>query len=202
MINGVEQEKYGTICVVPADNLASNLMGGFKEGSRANRGCRHCLATELEMKTIFKEPSFKLRTMQDHLANCDALEASGTQREYQQLSTEFGVNHRSLLNDLSYFNVCSGGLIQDVMHDVLEGTEVQLLSCNFYVLFSVGVLEYETKELLLIHIDQEKLYSLDHIKQKIDGLDLGYVETKDRPSTITTTTLHSKDHKLKQGGKC
>ena len=110
------------MCVVPADNLAANLMGGFKEGSRANRGCRHCFATETEMKTIFRESSFVLRSLEDHLQKCARLGGATTQRDYQQLSVEYGINHTSLLNDLAYFNVCSGGMVQDVMHDVLEGT--------------------------------------------------------------------------------
>ena len=42
---------YGTITFVSADNLAANLLGGFKEGSTAYRGCRHYMATLSEMKT-------------------------------------------------------------------------------------------------------------------------------------------------------
>ena len=56
------------------------------------------------------------------------------------------------------------------------------------------------KELLVQHVHVDGYYSLDQLNQKIVGLDLGYMEVKDRPSTITTTTLHSKDHKLKQNG--
>ena len=113
--------KYGSVCVVPADNLASNLLGGFKEGSVAHRGCRHCLATSSEMKTIFRETQLQLRTSEDHRTKCSELDDATTQRERQILSTEYGINHRSILNDLSYFDVCAGGLVQDVMHDVLEG---------------------------------------------------------------------------------
>ncbi len=68
------------------------------------------------MKAIFRESAFTLRT---HLEKCSRLDVTTTQREYQKLSTEYGT---SLLNELEYFNVCSGGIIQDVMHDVLEGT--------------------------------------------------------------------------------
>ena len=64
-----------------------------------------------------------------------------------------------------------------------------------------GVFEYETKELIVYHIEVEGYYSLELLNQKIVALDLGYMEAKDRPSTITTATLHSKDHKLKQKGK-
>ena len=60
------------------------------------------------------------------------------------------------------------------------------------------MLEYEVKELLLVHIFKESYYSNDYLNQKIAGLELGYMEIKDRPSTITHQTLCSNDHKLKQ----
>ena len=67
-----------------------------------------------------------------------------------------------------------------------------------------GLLEYETKELLVQHIDKDHLYSLDYLNQQrtICGIELGYMETRDRPSTVTSNTLHSSDHKLKQQGVC
>ncbi len=129
--------KYGTICLLPADNLASNALGGFKEGSTANRGCRHCLSTPSEMKTIFSESQLFLRTSGDHSMKCDQLDAAATQRDRDALSTEFGINRRSILNELQYFDVCSGALVQDVMHDVLEGvlttcsTDHNIVQCCF-----------------------------------------------------------------------
>jgi len=36
-------------------------------------------------------------------------------------SQQSGVNRDSILNELSYFHVCGGGLLPDVMHDILEG---------------------------------------------------------------------------------
>ena len=85
-IDGTAKKKYGTVCAVPADNLAANLMGGFKKGSRAKRGCRPCLATETEMKTIFRESAFTVRTLDDHIEKCSKLEGALTRREFQELS--------------------------------------------------------------------------------------------------------------------
>ena len=65
----------------------------------------------------------------------------------------------------------------------------------------VGVLEYETKQLLSHHIAVEGYYTLDLLNQKITALDLAYMETKDCSSTITATTVRSDHHKLKQKGK-
>ena len=120
-MNGVPLLKYGTICLIPADNLASNALGGFKEGSTATHGCRHCLATPADMKSYFYESYFSLRTADDHSRKCDELDSASTEDDRKRLSKEFGINHRSILDELQYFNVCSGALVQDVMHDLLEG---------------------------------------------------------------------------------
>ena len=45
MAQGAQRVMYGTITVVSADNLGGCSLGGFKEGSTAYRGYRHCLAT-------------------------------------------------------------------------------------------------------------------------------------------------------------
>ena len=63
-----------------------------------------------------------------------------------------------------------------------------------------GMLEYETKELLKYHIDEEAYYTLDYLNHQISGMELGYMESRNRPSTITLLTLRSGDHKLKQEG--
>lgn len=62
------------------------------------------------------------------------------------------------------------------------------------------MLEYETKELLVQHIDRESFYTLDYLNQQILGIELGYMEARNRPSTISLSTLRSADHKLKQEG--
>lgn len=62
------------------------------------------------------------------------------------------------------------------------------------------MLEYEIKELLKKHIDEEGLYTFDYFNQQLEGLELNYMESKDRPSLISISTLRSKDHKLKQEG--
>ena len=105
--------KYGSVCLIPADNLASNTIGGFKEGSQAAHGCRHCTATPADMKSIFSESKLTLRDPANHAAQCDRLEAAPTKKEQEKLSTEFGINHRSVLDSLQYFKVCDGGMIQD-----------------------------------------------------------------------------------------
>ena len=39
----------GTVTTVSADNLGSHALGGFKEGGRALRCCRHCMVPSDDM---------------------------------------------------------------------------------------------------------------------------------------------------------
>ena len=47
-ILGQGKTVYGAIAVVSADNLASLVLGGFKESCSAKKMCRHCMATREE----------------------------------------------------------------------------------------------------------------------------------------------------------
>ena len=51
-MNGVQKEIKGSIVAISADNLGSCSLGGFKEGSTATHGCRHCRATKEEIATV------------------------------------------------------------------------------------------------------------------------------------------------------
>ena len=121
----------------------------------------------------FSEKDFTLCTLNHHLCLCDEIEVdSGTSREY-------GVNRKSVLTKLQYFDIYSGALVPDIMHDVLE-----------------GVLQYETK-LVLIHIIQGCRYLiLKHLNHLIACVNLGYMEVSSRPYEISLS-----DDKLKQNGK-
>ena len=50
-INGHLHNFKSTITIVPADNLASHYLGGYKSLSSALRKCRHCMATAEDMST-------------------------------------------------------------------------------------------------------------------------------------------------------
>jgi hypothetical protein len=39
----------GTIAFFCGDNLGSQFIGGFKEGSRAHRVCRECMGTQIQI---------------------------------------------------------------------------------------------------------------------------------------------------------
>ena len=98
-------------------------------------------------------------------------------------STEYGINRNSILNQLAYYHVCNGSLIPDVMHDLLE-----------------GVLQYEVKLMLHVMIDNENYFTLEDFNSRLDNFELGYMECKNRPTSISKKTLNSLGNSLKQSG--
>lgn len=104
----------------------------------------------------FTEEDFQLRNLSDHIDQCEALEGAEATRK----SVEFGINCKSILTTLHYFDICSGVLVPDVMHDVLE-----------------GVLQYETKLLLNHCIFEEEYFTAETLEQLIASYELGFMET-------------------------
>lgn len=68
------------------------------------------------------------------------------------------------------------------MHDILE-----------------GALEYEVKIFLNIMISKG-YFTLEEFNSRLENMDLGYMEAKDRPTPIAHTTLTNSSKKLKQEG--
>lgn len=105
------------------------------------------------------------------------------QHDLNDLSVNSGINFNSILNSLQYFNVCSGALLPDIFHDMLE-----------------GVLPFELKLLLKYLIYEEQFFSLDDLNCAIESIELGELESLDRPSPISYQTLREDGHSLKQQG--
>jgi len=70
------------------------------------------------------------------------------------------------------------------MHDILE-----------------GALQYEMKLLLRVLIEDKSYFSLDYFNNCLETLELGYMESKSRPTIISLQTFRSSGNSLKQNGK-
>ena len=79
----------------------------------------------------------------------------------------------------SYFHVCEGGLLPDVMHDLLE-----------------GALQYEVKVMLLEMITEKHYFSLDALNSRLATTELGYMETKDQPTLLDQHKISNSGHTL------
>ena len=55
---------YGSLFLVPGDNLASQFLGGYKSLASAHRKCRNCLATNENMQS-------KVRLYMMFMCMCD-----------------------------------------------------------------------------------------------------------------------------------
>eukprot|EP00732_Lithocolla_globosa_P000924 Lithocolla_globosa_v1_NODE_368_length_4282_cov_1393.917909.p1 type:complete len:874 gc:universal NODE_368_length_4282_cov_1393.917909:3941-1320(-) len=108
---------WGALLEFVGDTLASQFVGGFKEGvGFALRKCRNCLATATDMNTHFCEADFILRNHETHSRHCELVE--GPNGKFW--STTFGVTLLSCLNDCPFFDVTTM-MRHDVAHIVLEG---------------------------------------------------------------------------------
>ena len=187
----------GTLAVGSADNLASQLLGGFKNLSGALRKCRYCMATFETMQTKvrvdlipcriitctsslfvlqFTAEEFKPRTRVTHNKHCKSV--TGAAGEF--MATAYGVVRKSILNSSSYFHVVDG-LCADIMHDVLE-----------------GALPYEAK-LLLRYCIECSYFTLRVLNARLTSFSYGH-DARDKPAQISAATLCSSDNKLKQSG--
>lgn len=50
-LDGVEYRFRGSFSLLPADNLASQYLGGYKALNAALRKCRNCMAVDEDMQT-------------------------------------------------------------------------------------------------------------------------------------------------------
>ena len=117
----------------------------------------------------------QLRSLGQHLQQCTDMQ----QQNSAELSAVYGINLRSPLLDLQYFDMCSGALVTNIMHDLLE-----------------GVLQYETKLVLQYYAFDAKIISAGVICEIMESFEFGFMEMTNRPTPIDRKILRSKDNLL------
>lgn len=75
------------------------------------------MITGTQAQGIYNESDCILRTPESHEEHCFLLHASGPLQSHY--STTFGINRRSILEDVPGFSVVTG-LAHDIMHDMYE----------------------------------------------------------------------------------
>jgi hypothetical protein len=154
---------YGGLLVFLADNLAAHAVGGFKQSmSFALRICRSCMITSNQSQTCLMEESCQLRSPETHFEQCQLLDGP-LQRHY---STNFGVNRRSILEDVPGFSVVTS-LPHDIMHDLFEGTVPLELKC------------------LISYCVEQKYFTVDILNDRIKQYDF----VSNKPSLIQNQPL-------------
>lgn len=139
------------------------------------------MISSTELSTKLREKEVVLRNPDDHILQVQEVESLGN-----EASKKYGINRHSVLDELQYFKVASGALVSDILHDVLE-----------------GALQYEVKLMLKKFMQDDRYFTIDQINQKIDAFDFGYLESKNRPTPLSLSSItNNDDHSLKQSGKC
>ena len=114
--------------------------------------------------------NFVTRCLDDHIKQCEEMEEGGRQDEH---SVHYGINRRSIFLELKYFDICGGGLIPDIMHDILEGA----LVCE--------------AKLITQHCITKNYLSFATLSQTLESMEFGYMEVGNHPSHITSDVLWS-----------
>ena len=167
LVTGVELEigsdmktVFGALYCVLGDTLAAQLIGGFKEGvGLAEKPCRTCEVTHLELSDSLHGSQFRLRDEQEHRDRCDLLD-NLNKRQRKYWSRKYGITSTSVLLNVPVFDVTKC-ILHDPMHVLLEGIvkmEIQLMlsdfieKCHFLTLkdlnVTIGNFEYTVDEAL------------------------------------------------------
>ena len=129
----------------------------------------------------FTEDEFTLRDPVTHAHHCALL--NGPLRAED--STTYGINGVSVLSSIDHFQIGNFQMPQDVMHVVLE-----------------GVLANETKVMLGSFIQEEKLFSLDLLNERVLNFTYGRVESRNKPPRpFQISNFSSSTQKLRLSGQ-
>ena len=159
---------------------------------------------------------FILRTREQHLLDCDELEADDT----GDTLTQLGINSRSILFELQHFQVWPHKYYthaQTQKYDCVTvythmhthtythtcthtHTHIQVETLLPDVMHDLleGTLQFEAK-LILWHVITER-YIYPKFARLLAGLELGYMEADNRPSEIASGTISSSEKTLGQKG--
>ena len=174
-IGGTSELVVGTLTAVIADNLAAHQIGGFKSGfSKGFRKCRTCLGTEDEIQNLFFDSDFIARDRKDHDLQVESAKIPELNKHVSRL---YGLKDKSILNELKHFHVI-GGLVPDVMHDLLEGV-IPLTLCD-----------------VLLHCIKKKYFAIKQLNTAFANFKYGHKEVIDKPSPVEMN--HLKNRKLRQ----
>jgi len=168
----------GALLLVLADTLASQWLGGFKEGvGFARKACRCCNADETSMKSQFTASSFQPRSLAQHLQRCSDL-CSLSKEAYKYWSSSWGINKKSCLCDMPHFSLLDS-FVQDPLHLLLE-----------------GIVPYELRLFLHFCIFDAKFFTCDWLNVHLNSFQYTYLES-DKPEQIQRSNLLC-DKKMKQ----
>ena len=146
-------------------------IGDTPEGVRgAFWPCRHCECDEDSIQTSFKEKDFQIHLLHRHVQQCRTIDNSATESLAELYKTTYGINRRSILWDVAFFDVCQQ-IPPDIMHILLQ-----------------GVVPYTTQLVLPYFIYEMRAMSLEELKDKIAAFNYNYQVGRSKPNSIFIET--------------
>lgn len=113
-VDETEHTFHAALATLSGDNLSAHMIGGFTMSFNSGRICRYCMASYGDIKHIFEEDRFVLRTSEVHQCHLARI------KQIPDDKATYGVNGPSPFEELQYFDVTTA-LPPDIMHDLLEG---------------------------------------------------------------------------------
>ncbi|XP_034236286.1 uncharacterized protein LOC117642319 [Thrips palmi] len=179
-IDGQNRIFHGFLHCCLGDYPAQGAIGGFKESVSAEKPCRECMASNEEgyiKATSISNIQLRNKNLHEsHLQELDKYNALSSKEKLKRRdpSVEYGVNNRSVLLDIKYFDVTKQ-LPQDLMHDVNE-----------------GILEYTCRLVLRHVILDKKALPISLVNERIASLSKAF--ESDRPGVILEDHLGPTKH--------
>lgn len=132
------------------------------------------MVTKELLGSNFVSNKFELRTSSKHQKQLE--EITGPAASFY--SSAYGINRRSSLLDIRYFNIFEGGLPHDAMHDILEG---------------IAPLEIK---LLLSHCFTNNFFTLKIFNDRLLNFNFGYT-IADKPVPILSSIFQSQEKSIR-----
>ena len=157
---GRKQVIYFELVLFVGDNLGLHQMLGLNESFKANIFCHHCLISQKEKNTIFREKDFTLRTVENYEMLLDLGDPKVS-----------GIKERCILHEINHFHM-SKNIAVDVMHDFLE-----------------GICRYDIALILNYFIYDIKLFKLDELNMRLRGFDYGFGYNINKPPELSEKSI-------------
>lgn len=153
----------GSLIIAPADTPAAQFLGWFKEGvGFANKVCRTCNASQIDIKGKFIDREFRRRAPAEHVERLELMSDMSTNaRRYW--SKSWGINSKSVLLDINNID-----LTECLMHDPMH-------------ILSDGLLPKELCLMLHDFVKVRKYFKLSFLNESLASFTFSYLEEKTNP---------------------
>lgn len=159
-VDGIDHTIRAALATLSGDNLSAHMIGGFTMSFNSGRVCRYCMATHGDIKHLFTEDNFVLRTSEVHRCHLARIQ------QVPDDKATYGVYSPSPFDELHYFDVTTA-LPPDVMHDLLEGVIPLVI------------------KLVISKAHTEKHITSQEINEELQKIHIGQKDKENKPAQLS-----------------